>query len=643
MTAKNSSQLSVVSDLSKATAVREIEIDRLMVSAEETRKTIGYTALEDLAASIRTHGVQEPLLVRIIGGLAGPFEIVAGQRRWLASKIAGKTTCPCIVREMSDAEAAELRIISNLQREDLPPLEEALAFSALLNAPGATVETVAAKLAKSPSYVGRRLKLLDAIEPVREALKAGAIEVGHALELARLDEKQQIRHLSRLNCGYITSAAENNRFACEDDEEFDEDDDLDGAEDVFNEDEDGEAPERPEPVGAKQSQWKPTDASVAELRREIARTTLMVLSKAPFPLGDELPPMACTECPKRSGNAALLFDDCAQDTCTDRDCFDAKVKVWIKYELDQADKAKRKLVMLADGYTGDKLAVSQWDVTVTTGKESCEGQEEAIWINGGKMGHRATICRDPKCKQHKSRNSSLSRAADPIKAKAERKKVLEKVAAEKKYRASLFSVIARAKTPEPKGAVLIELVEYAIGRSDGTLKGKAAELLGWDKALFQGHGDVADKRLRNHLSSLSAGDAVRAALLFAESSELTVHEYSVNAKPEGLEKLARLFDVDVDAVRAGFVDGKPMPSSRLTPAKKAAGHKPGCELAAAIEKAAKKGQHSPKLILSAEAKKRIADAQKKRWANLKKPTAKTTPKKAAKKVVPKAAKKGGAK
>ena len=629
--------------------VQQIPHDKLHVSPEETRKTIDEQALSELAASIRIHGVQEALIVRpqgVTGGNGIGYEIVAGQRRWLASKIAGKSTVPCIVRDMSDADAAEQRINSNLQRVDLPPLEEALAFSALLNAPGATVETVAAKLAKSPSYVGRRLKLLDAIEPVREALKAGAIEVGHALELARLDEKQQIRHLSRLNCGYITSADENNRFAREDDEEFDEDDDLDGAEDVFDEDEDGEAPERPEPVGAKQSQWKPTDASVAELRREIARTTLRVLADAPFPLEDELPPMACTECPKRSGNAALLFDDCAQDTCTDRDCFDAKVKVWIKYELNEADKEKRKLLMLSDGYSSAAGVIPDYWVVVVPEQrpvKPCESQEEAIYIDGPRAGHRTMICRDAKCKTHKGQSMYSGPASDPEKAKADRKETLEKLKREKEYRARLFTVIARAKTPEPKGAVLIELVEYAIGRSDGTLKGKAAELLGWDKALFQGYGDVADKRLRNHLSSLSAGDAVRAALLFAESSELTVHEYLVNAKPEGLEKLARLFDVDVDAVRAGFVDGKPMPSSRLTPAKKAAGHKPGCELAAAIEKAAKKGQHSPKLILSAEAKKRIADAQKKRWANLKKSTAKTTPKKAAKKVVAKAAKKGGAK
>ena len=200
------------------TEVREIPVDQLHVSPEETRKTMDQAALQELAASIMVKGIQEPLLVRPIDldcmsgePLPGParagdaYELIAGTRRLAASKLAGKTTCPCIVREMSDEEARERRIISNLQREEIPPLEEALAFSRLLENPGATVETIAATLGKSASYVGRRLKLVDAIEPVREALKAGAIEVGHALELARLSELQQKRLLAGLSVGYETT------------------------------------------------------------------------------------------------------------------------------------------------------------------------------------------------------------------------------------------------------------------------------------------------------------------------------------------------------------------------------------------------------------------------------------------------------
>ncbi|MDR3799706.1 MAG: ParB/RepB/Spo0J family partition protein [Terracidiphilus sp.] len=586
--------------------VQEIPVEKLHLSPSETRKTLDQAALKELAESIRTHGVQEALIVRpqgVTGGDGIAYEIVAGQRRHAASKIAGKKTCPCIVRDMPDAEASELRIISNLQREDLPPLEEALAFKALLSVPGATVETVAAKLAKSPSYISRRLKLLDAIEPVRDALKAGAIEVGHALELARLAEAQQLRLLSEMSVGFNYTTPEED----EEGEGFDQADEqgtckfcgcteddacrLEGGVNCSWVNAEQTVCSNPDCVAQYDSEqgetkWTSTPMSVAELRKKIARTTLRVLADAPFPLDEELPPLACTECPKRSGNATLLFDDCAQDTCTDRECFDVKLKAWVKAELQAADDEKRKLLMLSDRYSSNASVIRAYTVVVIPDVKPivpCEHQEEAIWIDGEKAGHRTMICRDQKCAQHSAQRMYFDdgHGADPAKKKADRKKVLEKLNAAKKYRASLFTAIARAKTLEPKGDVLVELVKYAIGRSDGTLKMKAAELLGWDKSLFHGYGDVADKRLRDHLSSLSAGDAVRAALLFAESSELTVHEFAVNAKPKGLEKLARLFDVDAAAIERGF--SKPEKSKGTTSVVPKKGAKKSAK------KAAKKG------------------------------------------------------
>ncbi|MGA9069769.1 MAG: ParB/RepB/Spo0J family partition protein, partial [Terracidiphilus sp.] len=315
-----------------------IEVGQLAIARGETRKTVDQAALEELAESIRQNGVNEPLIVRLWAEpQAGrkpeqlKYEIVAGQRRWLASKIAGKTHCPCIVRQMTDAEADEQRVVSNLQRENLPPLEEALAIKALLDAPGATLETVGAKLGKLASYISRRLKLLEAVEPVREALRSGAIELGHALELARLDEKQQIRNLSWLRCGFVFRDQEEDSS---DDDDLADDSYEEGDDDSFADDAAGWS--RVQETG---SHWTPTPESVASLRHRINTTMLRVLSEAPFPLDDELPPMACTECPKRTGNAALLFEDCAQDTCTDQECFDAKTKVWVKFQLDEADKA----------------------------------------------------------------------------------------------------------------------------------------------------------------------------------------------------------------------------------------------------------------------------------------------------------------
>ena len=544
--AKNSAS---VSGQSKAGEVREIEIDRLFVSPDEARKTIDQEALRGLAASIGLHGIQEPLLVRPRpgvnargndGGLEA-FEIVAGQRRCLAARIAGKTSCPCIVRAMPDAEAAEVRTISNLQREDMPPLEEALAFQGLLAAPGATVDTVAAKLGKASSYIGRRLQLLKAIAPVREALTAGAIEVGHAMELARLDEKQQKRLLDQMDVGY------ENEITPDDIDDDEAESSVcrfcgctpeDACQLVNPDDPEGDPvsckwaneaqtvctnweclDEFKEQTGqdAGESEWTPTGISVAALRRQIERTTLRVLSDAPFPLEDELPPMACTECPKRSGNAQLLFDDCAQDTCTDRECYDAKVEGWIRYEVERAHEQKRKLLMLGRDYRSDKAVIAYYSVTVIDGEryKLCGNSEEAIWIDGEKAGHRVTICREAACKVHKSANGSLGSSRDPVEAKVERKEVLAKVSAEKAYRSALFKAIAAAKVAAPTPAMLVALVDYAISRSDGTLKPKAAALLGWDKGDLRPLRQSGQKAVAGTpgRSACRRGGARRAALL----------------------------------------------------------------------------------------------------------------------------------
>jgi ParB/RepB/Spo0J family partition protein len=567
----------------QAVQVWEIPHAELLVSEWETRKTLDQAALKELAASIKANGIQEPLIVRKLeapkGWNDGPrFEIVAGQRRFEASKIAGKTSCPCIVRELSDVEAHEQRIVSNLQRQDLEPLEEAQAFSTLLCVSGATIETVAAKLAKTPSYIGRRLKLLDAIEPVREALKAGAIEVGHALELARLDEKLQRRLLEYLNVGYRDCTTDPE----DDSEDVDEtgvckycgccEDDaceLDSGANCSWANDEKTICTNPDCLAqmkfeADSPAYYPTPRSVADLRREIERSTLRVLSDAPFPLADEIPPMSCTECPKRSGNASLLFEDCAQDTCTDRECFDSKVKVWIKAELEGADRAKNPLVMLSDGYQSEHRAtVDKWEVVVIPEQKPvilCEKQEEAIWINGKNAGRRTMICRDAKCLVHKSQSNHLGYSSDPEKEKADRKKKLEKLNAEKKYRAALFHAVAVAPIQTLYATDLnLEVCLYALGRAPGQYSKKVAEALGWDAKVFEWNGS---KQLRETLLKLAPAERLRVALVAAHSGELSVNEYSSTSKPEDLERLAALLGLDPKKIRASVA-----PKSTVKPIK----------------------------------------------------------------------------
>jgi len=553
-------------------------------------------------------GVIEPLLVR--PAKAGTFEIVAGQRRWLASKLASQQSCSCVVRDMNDDEARELRIISNLQREDLPPMEEAEAYGKLLQRPGATIETVALALAKSPSYVGRRVQLLKATEPVRGALKAGAIEVGHALELARLSDRMQAELLNQLSVGGNTIGP--NDVVDEEGEPgtcrfcgCTDDNGCPGGCSWANEEEticnspkcleqfQREIGEEPK------SSFRKTAVSVVELRSKIEHQSLRVLTSAPFPLDRDLAPMACTDCPKRSTNAVLLFDDCAQDTCTDRRCYDAKVGAWIQAELERARTGKRKLLKLTTNWTSDKdkIQVSDYSYNgpkLVSAAHECESEEEGIWIDGDNIGRRAIICRNQNCTAHfgKRRSSGGSGSARPKQTEQEkekRRKLLDKVKETKAYRAALVAKIADAhpdlKTLE---ALQIDVCCAVIAKTNSLYAAHLAKAIGWDESLLSWN-----KRsiLRARVMDLPMAKRFLIARLCEEASELSVNEYNATAKCQDLEKLASLVGVDLKKVKVA--PAAPVKATAVKPAKK-------------------------KSVLSSAAKKRIADAQKKRWSAAKK-------------------------
>jgi ParB family chromosome partitioning protein len=595
---KASAQLSVVSEQENAVEVREISVDELLLSLEETRLTIDQAALEELASSIRKKGVIEALLVRPIGDV---FEIVAGQRRWLASKLAGKQTCPCVVRRMSEEEAAELRVISNLQRENLPPMEEAEAYGRLLQRPGATIETVAAALAKTPSYVGRRLQLLKAVEPVRDALKAGAIDVGHALELARLSDRMQSDLLAQLRVGG-TSIGPNDvedetgepgtcRFCgCTERKPCKGGCSWANDEETICDAQECLARFRAEIGEESQPTWQRTGASVVELRGWIERQSLRILSNAPFPLDVDLAPMPCTDCPKRSTNAALLFDDCAQDTCTDRRCYDAKVGAWIQAELEDAKTRQLPLLKLTSNWSSDKDRIQVSDYSgakLVAGDHECDSEEEGIWTDGEKVGRRAIICRNKNCKTHygaraSSGSSGYERPKKTEKEKEERSKLLVKVKAAKEYRAALAAKIAAVASfkADALETLHVDVCCALIEKTNSLYAAHLAKAIGWDEKLFDYGGRV---KLRAKVTELPPATRMVIARLCEEAGELSVTEYNVNGKCEDLEKLARLVGIDPKKARAAATE---------PPAKKA--------------------------ILSAAAKKRIAEAQKKRWAAAKK-------------------------
>ena len=527
MEANNATAVAVL-DETEPQVIEQIQWSALRVAPWNARKTFDETALADLTASVQKSGIVTPLIVRPLDAV-NRFEIVAGHRRHMAAQSAGLFELPCLVRDMTDEEAREIGMVENLQRADLHPLEEAAGYAQLMNAPGATVATVAARLGKADSHVARRLRLLDAAQEVRDALLAGAIEVGHALELARLETKQQIDLLQRMN------VVDFNR----NEDDFDNENEID--------EEDDETGEVASDEKAPQSAWRPTAMSVAELKRVIEKTTLHVLSDAPFPLEDEIPPMSCAECPKRSGNATQLFEDYTQDTCTDRSCYDGKIRAWVRFSLEESEKQGKKLLPLSESYNHDKSIIQRWDVTVIDSDKitPCDKQEEAIWIDGPRAGHAAVICRSAECKIHRSGNRGSS-TADLAKQKADRRAQNQHVKAQKNYRAALFNAIAT----KPIGDMLLpqfatDVALYCIARMTSIYNRRLAEAFGWDpKILDYGH----TAKLREKLLTLTPTERLRAAALASHAGELAVQEYNLNSKPSGFETLATYLAIDTKAL-----------------------------------------------------------------------------------------------
>ncbi len=155
---------------------------------EQARKQFDEAALSELADSIAQHGVLQPLLVRPIFG--GGYQLIAGERRWRASRIAGLTQVPVIIKELSDDEAAVISLIENLQREDLNPVEEALGFASLIKDFDLTQEEAAKRVGKSRPAVANALRLLKLPEKVLDYTSEGKLSAGHARAIAAIDDEK---------------------------------------------------------------------------------------------------------------------------------------------------------------------------------------------------------------------------------------------------------------------------------------------------------------------------------------------------------------------------------------------------------------------------------------------------------------------
>jgi ParB/RepB/Spo0J family partition protein len=643
--AKNRDQGTGIREQAKATEVREIPLEQLEASRNNPRRTMDEAGLQELAASIREHGVNNPLLVRPIdldcmtgdplpgeARVGDAYEIICGHRRSEAATIAGLTSVPCIVRNLDDATAAELALIDNLQRVDVDAIEEADALGELRDRLH-SIQAVALKVGKEQSYVAQRLKLLTLTPWSRDALREKLITIDHALLLCRLAEEEQNAALKWTLDHTAGSKKPVDKVIAEIVERR-----RDRAEKL------AEDPE--EYSYYRHHSFEPQ--SVVRLKAHIAEDSGTPLDRAPWPLdadylGSDAP--ACSACEKNTkANAPLFGDlDIGEPTCTDRACFMEKASAFVRIQARTSEgtaaplrvswKATSKEPRMGstpnpkypDGPAylpsvklDQVFKAGQW----IEAKKACPNALQAVTIDwsdandrgymGGsgklrKPGEILQVCVTPKCKVHSKAYEKTTAAQREEKSDAERKAQaaaeMEKFNAfretEKPVREAVFEACRAAIKP---AALKRNLLARA-------LDWKSQNALCWAAGYEETDYNQRQKYVKDRIEKTPEQYLDRLLFDAAFGELLVIDANAMRAKDRGragLRELAKLVGVDAAVIERKL-------------------DKPEKAKAAPVKSAKKKP------LLNAAARKRIADAQRKRWAQAAKPAAK------------KAAKKGGAK
>lgn len=274
-----------------------INVNTIVPSKLNPRKSFSQDSLKEMAASIKKNGVLEPVLVRPFESksLNGKYELIAGERRWRAAQLAGLDQMPVIVKQLNDREVMEIQIIENLQREDLTPLEEAFGFKELAAQRGYTVEQLAEKIGKSKSYIYGIIKLCDLPRLAEKALADGKLSRSAAELIARIPN-EELR----------TKAA----------------------------------------VALLQPRFGSPVTLYREVKEHIEQNYMVELKRAPFPLNDETLTAAgtCRACPKMTGNNRDAYPNGRADVCTDPGCYATKLAAFKVKKIKLAEQEGMKVL-----------------------------------------------------------------------------------------------------------------------------------------------------------------------------------------------------------------------------------------------------------------------------------------------------------
>ncbi|AXY60326.1 ParB/RepB/Spo0J family partition protein [Acinetobacter sp. WCHAc010052] len=174
--------------------LKQIDVNLLKRGEYQPRRFINEQELEELSASIKKHGVMQPIVIRSVADdEVHPYEIIAGERRWRAAKQAGLTEIPAIVRDLTDQVAIALALIENIQRQDLNPIDQAMALQRFHEEFGLSHQEIAETVGKARTTVSNLLRLLALAEPVKDLMQQGLLDMGHARAILTLKEKEQLK------------------------------------------------------------------------------------------------------------------------------------------------------------------------------------------------------------------------------------------------------------------------------------------------------------------------------------------------------------------------------------------------------------------------------------------------------------------
>lgn len=339
-----------------------INLELILVSTTNAifrgkKKDFSPETLQDLAASIAEDGVIQPILLRPSTEQPGKFQLIAGERRFRASKLAGKTTIPAYIRDANDEKALQLQMIENIQREGIHPLHEAKGYKTLMeNDSNITTTDLSLRFGKSETYIIQRLKLNDLVQEAKRDFLSNKMLLGHAIILARLTPQNQREAIEQ----------------CQQDNGY------------------------------------PT---VQELESFVSRNITNLLSNAPFDKEDAtlLPKAgACSQCPKRSGASPLLFSDIKEsDRCMDKSCFMLKCQKFVVQRTREIIESEPTIVFLknySDPMPEVQAILDEHKVKPLKEYDDFNSYDKSgkkvkgFWISGKQEGHTATIHIKPNCK-----------------------------------------------------------------------------------------------------------------------------------------------------------------------------------------------------------------------------------------------------